>query len=317
MSAGLTDRDWMFSANGERPWHGIGTVVTESPTSEEALKLAKLDWDVLQQPVYQVLENRAYQIPDFFANVRSDTNDVLGIVKGRYTIVQNREAFSFVDDIVSNDSDEAVRYETAGSLFGGKKIFLVVRLADRNILGDNIENYLFFTTSHDGSSSLTAGISNVRVVCNNTLQLAIGRAKNNKRVWTCKHTLNIESRKQEAMIDLGLAVEYLKDMNDVAEKMAVKKIAEEEFFKKLYHSLKIADKNKQRVIEDIAQTYNWKHDLQNFRGTAWGLYNAVADYVSNNDSLRTTDKSSENKLNKFFTGYEILDISQKILDEVA
>ena len=118
MAHGLMDYDWMVSAK-ERPWHGIGTVVEDAPTSDEAIKLAKLDWDVVQVPVMA----NGIEIPNYFCNMRDDVNLPLGIVKGRYKIVQNTEAFDFVDNIIGNDEIEC-HYETAGSLFNGKKILL-------------------------------------------------------------------------------------------------------------------------------------------------------------------------------------------------
>ena len=307
MSAGIMENDWMMSGNGVRPWHGIGTVVEDAPTSDEAIKIAKLDWKVEQFPVYA----NGNLIPEHFANIRMDTNEALGIVKSRYKIVQNDEAFDFVDGIVGND-EIACHYETAGSLFNGRKIFLLVRLPDKKILGDDIENYLFFTTSHDGSGSLTAGISNVRVVCNNTLQMAI---KGANRIWRCKHTTNIDDRRQEAQKALGLAVKYMDNMDVVAEQMAWKKIDEEAFFRTLFdkNPTNIADKNKMRTITMIHDIYNEKDDLANFKGTAWGVYNAVADFVSNSAPFRNTSTYKENKLVGFFDGYKLLDETQKIL----
>lgn len=307
MSAGIMDNDWMFSGNGIRPWHGIGTVVEGAPTSDEAIKIAKLDWKVEQFPI----SANGNEIPEYFANVRMDTNEALGVVKSRYKIVQNNEAFDFVDGVVGNGEVEC-HYETAGSLFNGRRIFLLVRLPDKNLLGDDIENYLFFTTSHDGSGSLTAGISNVRVVCNNTLQMALEGAK---RIWKCRHTASIEEKKKEAQIALGMAVEYMSKMDDTATEMARKIINEEQFFRTLFdkNPTQIAEKNKMRTISMIHDIYHEKDDLQNFKGTAWGIYNAVADFVSNTAPFRSTSTFKENKLCGFFDGYKLLDETQKIL----
>ena len=307
MSAGIMENDWMMSGNGVRPWHGIGTVVEDAPTSDEAIKIAKLDWKIEQFPVYA----NGNVIPEHFANVRMDTNEALGIVKSRYRILQNDEAFSFVDGIVGNNEVEC-RYETAGSLFNGRKIFLLVKLPNIDLLGDDIENYLFFTNSHDGTSALTAGISNVRVVCNNTLQMAL---KGAKRTWSCRHTINIEDRKKEAQESLGLAVKYLDTMQDTAEQMAWKKVDAELFFRNLFEKnpTNLSDKNKKKTIESIYNIYNSKDDLANFKGTAWGVYNAVADFVSNSEPLRNTSTFKENKLNGFFNGYTLLNVSQNML----
>ena len=307
MSAGIYENDWMMSGDGIRPWHGIGTIVENAPTSEEAIRLAKLGWDVKQFPIYA----DGQEVPGYFANVRTDTKETLGIVKSRYRIVQNNEAFDFVDSIVGNKEIEC-RYETAGSLYNGRRIFLLVKLPNMDLLGDDIENYLFFTNTHDGTSSLMAGITNVRVVCNNTLQLAI---KGARRTWKCRHTISIEDKKKEAQNALGMAVEYMDTMKDTAKDMATKLINEEQFFRTLYEKnpTGIADKNKMRTFSSIMDIYHGKDDLQNFRGTAWGMYNAVADFVSNTSAFRNTDTYAENKLKGFFDGYKLLEESQRIL----
>lgn len=307
MAAGLLEYDWMMSAK-ERPWHGIGTVVEEAPTSEEAIKIAKLDWKVEQLPI----KAGKIEISNYFANIRMDTKQPLGVVKNRYKIVQNSEAFDFVDGIIGNDEIEC-RYETAGSLFNGKKIFLLVKLPNKELLGDEVENYIFFTNSHDGSSAFMAGITNVRVVCNNTLQMAISGAK---RTWYCRHTESINSKKQQAQESLGLAVKYMDSMDKVAEDLFKKKIDEEKFFRKLFDAKYIkdqAEKNKEIMIERMHILYNEKDDLQNFKGTAWGMYNAVADYISNSVPFRKTSTYQENKLDRFFGGDYILETAQNVL----
>ena len=307
MAHGLFEYDWMLSAK-ERPWHGIGTVVEEAPTSEDAIRIARLDWTVDQFPVFA----NGNEIPGYFANVRSDTNEALGVVRNRYKIVQNTEAFDFVDGIVANKHLEC-RYETAGSLFNGRRIFLLVKLPNKDLLGDLVENYLFFTNSHDGSSALTAGITNVRVVCNNTLQMALNGAE---RIWRCRHTTNIEGKKQQAKEALGMAVKYMGGMDAVAEKMYAKKINEEKFEKNFSEKLKAltySDKSNAEIINRIHLIYNEKDDLQNFKGTAWGMYNAVADFVSNTAPFRQTKNSGEIKLAEFFNGNKLLQASQDLL----
>lgn len=307
MAHGLLEYDWMLSAK-ERPWHGIGTVVEEAPTSEDAIRIARLDWTVDQFPVFA----NGNEIPGYFANVRSDTNEALGVVRNRYKIVQNTEAFDFVDGIVANKHLEC-RYETAGSLFNGRRIFLLVKLPNKDLLGDLVENYLFFTNSHDGSSALTAGITNVRVVCNNTLQMALEGAS---RIWRCRHTTNIEGKKQQAKEALGMAVKYMEGMEKTAWQMASKKINEERFLRLLSHkldSMRYNEKAKEATMERIVTIYSEKDDLQNFKGTAWGMYNATADFVSNTTPLRKTSLYEQKKLEKFFDGNVLLDAVQDVL----
>ena len=307
MSAGLEVNDWMFSARGIRPWHGIGEVIQEAPTSEDAIRIAKLGWKVNQEPVYM---KDGTEIENLFLNVREDTKDVLGVVRGRYNIIQNDESFKFVDNIIQNSKGIECRYETAGSLFNGKRVFMLVKLPEVNILGDEIENYLFFSNSHDGSSGLMAGISNVRVVCNNTLQMAEREAQ---RLWKIRHTQSIKDRQLEAEKALGLALTYNERIKEDAEKMALKRIDEEKFFRAFFAELKLSEKNAEKTLVQLRDIYTGKNDLQNFRGSAWGMYNAVADFVSNAEPLRNTKTLNQWKMAGFMDGYKMLDTAQKLL----
>ena len=108
MAHGLLEYDWMLSAK-ERPWHGIGTVVEEAPTSEDAIRIARLDWTVDQFPVFA----NGNEIPGYFANVRSDTNEALGVVRNRYKIVQNTEAFDLLMELLLTSIWNAVTKQQA------------------------------------------------------------------------------------------------------------------------------------------------------------------------------------------------------------
>lgn len=308
MAHGLGRYDWMLSSNGIHPWHGIGTIVQDAPTSEEAIRIAKLDWSVDQMPISAARK----EIPNYFANIRSDTQEALGIVQGRYQVQQNAESFAFVDDIIHNSQGGQCRYETAGSLFNGRRVFLLVRLPEQSILGDKIENFLYFTNSHDGSTGLMAGISNVRICCNNTLQIAI---RNAQRTWTCRHTAVMNSRKEEAAYNLGLAVKYVGSVSIEAEKMASKKISKVAFIRDFKKELvKIAsERSADEYVERVNVIHAKKDDLANFKNTAWGWYNSVADLTSNARPLRQTENYQVNKLVDFFDGNKILQTAQKVL----
>ena len=155
----------------ETPWHGLGTRVMEAPASKDALRLAGLDWKVLQEPVYTQSEEL---IKGYKANVRDSDRKVLGVVTARYKVIQNEEAFSFTDALLG----EGVRYETAGSLQGGRKVWLLARLPHEYIIsGEQISPYLVFSNTHDGSGAIKVALTPIRVVCNNTLNLALNTAK--------------------------------------------------------------------------------------------------------------------------------------------
>lgn len=308
MAHGIMANDGMFSGNGIRPWHGLGTVIDGTATSDEAIKLANLGWDVIQEPVY--LKGSSEPIPNLFANVRSDTNEVLGTVKDKYRISQNAETFAFMDAIIQNSKGIECRYETAGSLFNGRKVFMLVRLPEIDLVGDEVENYLFLSNSHDGTSGLTCGITNVRVCCNNTLQMA---EKGAQRIWKIRHCASLKDKIVEAEESLGLALTYQERIAEDAEKMAQKKIDEKKFFESFFKKLDLAEKNREKVMNRILELYTEKDDLQNFRGSAWGMYNAVCDFVSNDKPARVTDKTDSWRMWNFMAGYQLIEESQKIL----
>lgn len=154
----------------ETPWHGLGVKVEEAVSSGEALWLSGLDWHVVQKDIYA--EDK--KINGYKANIRDSDGKVLGVVSDRYRIVQNDEAFAFTDALLG----EGVRYETAGSLSEGRQIWMLARLPEKYIInGDEIAPYLVFSNSHDGSGAVRVAITPIRVVCQNTLNLALNAAK--------------------------------------------------------------------------------------------------------------------------------------------
>ena len=187
----------------EKPWHGLGVEVQEAPTSADALIYAGLDWEVIQKDVYT--ENGSL-ISGYKVNLRSTDNEALGIVSDRYKVVQNEDAFQFTDDLLG----AGVTYETAGALQGGRKVWMLARMPHRYIIaGDEIAPYLVVMNSHDGSSGIKVAMTPIRVVCQNTLNLALNSAK---RIWTTKHTENVMSRVHEAEETLGLAEKYMGEL---------------------------------------------------------------------------------------------------------
>ena len=193
----------------EKPWHGLGTMVEEAPTSLDALKLSGLDWTVEQKDI-QVVDGEV--VPNVKANIRSSDNKVLGIVSDRYKIVQNVDAFAFTDALIGGD----VHYETAGSLKDGKQIWLLAKLPDREIVGDRTETYCCFTNTHDGSGAIRVCMTPVRVVCNNTLNFALQHAT---RSWSVRHIGDIQSKIHEAQITLKMADAYMNELDVFANKM--------------------------------------------------------------------------------------------------
>lgn len=195
----------------EKPWHGLGTRVEEAPTSADALHLAGLDWEVAQE---QIFTERGDAIAGYKVNVRDSDRKILGVVSDRYKIIQNREAFSFTDTLLGS----GVRYETAGSLQEGKRVWLLARLPREYIIaGERISPYLVFSNSHDGSGAVRVALTPIRVVCNNTLNLALEKAS---RSWSMIHTGNISDKMQEAKDTLFMAETYMDSLGEEFERLA-------------------------------------------------------------------------------------------------
>lgn len=162
----------------QKPWHGLGTMVQEAPTSKDALILAGLDWQVIQKPI---ITEDGIPISGFKANLRETDNRVLGVVTDRYRTIQNHDAFAFTDSLLG----EGVTYETAGSLQNGRRVWVLAKLPQRYIIsGDEITPYLVFMNAHDGTGAIKAAMTPIRVVCMNTLNLALSTAK---RSWSTNH----------------------------------------------------------------------------------------------------------------------------------
>lgn len=287
----------------EVPWHGLGTCVQEAPTSADALRLAGLDWEVKQRNI-QVCGGA--KIENFKANVRSTDGKVLGVVTDRYQIVQNADAFSFTDELIGGD----VRYETAGSLQEGKKIWLLAKMPTRQVIGDDVEPYLCFSNTHDGSGSIRVCMTPIRVVCNNTLNLALNTAQ---RQWSTKHVGNIDQKMQEARMCLELADVYMNELSEYAEKLANKRITDDELNKILDEMFPIDEedsdrkKNSVQKAKDEFMVCYLRPDIAMYLNTAWGVVNAMSDMVTHSTPRRMTGNYRENNWGRIMDGHRMLD----------
>lgn len=285
------------------PWHGLGTPVEKSPNSADAIKLAGLDWKVESSPIYT--ENNII-IPGYKANKRDNDGKVLGIVSDRYKIVQNNEAFDFTDSLIG----EGCTYETAGSLKGGRKVFLLAKLPQKEILGDAVDPYVCFTNSHDGTGAIQACATPVRVVCNNTLNLALNSAT---RKWSTKHVGNIESKLEEARHTLQLMDTYMNNLSVTADQLAHTKVTEAEVAAILDEIFPEEEDMSDRKKTNIKEVKNdimvcmFAPDILKFKDTGWGAINGFADWVSHYKASRESDTFQERRFNKILDGHIVLD----------
>lgn len=294
----------MFSTR-VKPWHGIGTVVEECPNSKEAIKLAGLDWKVEQKDIYT---EGGIPISGYKANVRDTDQSILGVVSDRYQVVQNEEAFAFTDTLLG----EGVRYETAGSLQGGRRTFMLARLPQRFIIaGDEITPYFVIMNSHDAGCSIKAAMTPVRVVCQNTLNLALRTAK---RVWMTKHTSNIMDRIDDARITLQFAEQYMREMGKSVDELSRKRLTDKkvmeymsEFFPVTQDMTDAQKKNNLILLNDMKARYFDAPDLKGMDKNGYRFVNAVADFATHAEPIRKTKNYRENLFLKTVEGNPLTD----------
>lgn len=287
----------------EKPWHNLGTMVKEAPTSSDALRLAGLDWTIDSKPIF---DEHGNEIHGYKANTRSKDNKVLGVVGTKYQIVQNHEAFDFTDSLVG----EGITYETAGSLRGGKTIWLLGKMPERYITGDKVEPYICFTNCHDGTGAVRACMTPIRVVCNNTLNMALKTAQ---RSWSTAHRGNMALKLEEARETLDLADKYLKRLDEEADRLANEKLSEGEMLTVLDKMFPVDDNatdRQKRTAEKAKEEIivcTLRPDLAAFLGSKWGFVNAVADYVGHAEPARHTKSYEENRWGNIIGGHVLLD----------
>lgn len=300
----------MFSVR-EKPWHGLGTIVAEAVDSASALSLSGLDWNVIQK---EIQTEEGMVIPGWRANIRDTDNSVLGVVTDRYKVVQNAEAFAFTDELLG----EGVRYETAGSLQNGRKTWILAKLPNEYIVaGDQISPYLVFSNSHDGSGAIRVCMTPIRVVCSNTLNIAVHTAK---RSWSMIHKGDIQSKLQEAKDTLFFAEKYMaafgKEVHQLQTiKLADKKVMEyiEELLPLPNDASTLQKKNIKKLRENLAVRYFDAPDLQDVGKNAYRFINATSDFATHNGPLRTTANYKENLFARTIDGNMMIDKAYQMM----
>ncbi len=289
----------------ETPWHGLGTRVQEAPSSSEALIKAGLDWNVVQEPIYTETEEL---IEGYKANVRDSDRKVLGVVTDRYKVIQNQEAFAFTDELLG----EGVRYETAGSLQGGKKVWLLAHMPHEYIIsGERISPYLLFSNTYDGSGAIKVALTPIRVVCQNTLNLALSQAS---RSWSMIHTGNIQNKLQEAKDTLFMAEKYMDNLGKEFETLRMQSMTDKQVVEFIETLLPIEDnatsqqkRNMKRLQEDMKMRYFDAPDLQDVGRNAYRFINAVSDFATHAEPLRKTANYKENLFSRTVEGHPLID----------
>lgn len=295
----------------EKPWHGLGTKVMEAPKSKEALRIAGLDWKVVQEPVFTETKEK---IEGYRVNVRDTDRKVLGVVTERYKVIQNEEAFAFTDALLG----EGVRYETAGSLQGGKKVWLLAHLPQEYIIsGERISPYLVFSNTHDGSGAVRVALTPIRVVCNNTLNLALSTAK---RSWSMVHTGNIQEKMEEAKNTLFMAEKYMDHLGKEFDNLRRIQLTDQKVKEYIEILLPMEGdmtplqrKNIFRLREDMQARYFDAPDLKEVGNNAYRFINAVSDFATHAQPLRKTANYKENLFARTVEGNPLIDKAYQMI----
>lgn len=317
-----------FSANGIELWHGLGEIIKDAPTSEDAIRIAGLDWDVIPKPIY---DEFGRELPGYKVNIRSSDNMALGIVTDRYKVVQNREAFAFTDELLG----QGVRYETAGSLSSGKRVWMLARMENTWLAEEEISPFMVFTNSHDGTGAIRVAMTPVRVCCENTLNLALKTAD---RHWSCVHKGDIMSKLEEARFTLASAERYMKALEEEFGELKLKKVTDKQVedmtdklleiefnnlfnkalktgkivdFKERLRQQKYEDKLK-RKKNDIITIYHDKPDLVGTERSAFRFVNAVSDYATHTDDHKQTKNYQENLFMRTIDGNGLIDTAYQL-----
>ncbi len=287
---------------GEKPWHGIGTELDHPATAQEAIVAAGLDYEIEKRSVYTVDEAENKRIvPKFFATVRQDTKEPLGIVGRKYSVIQNKEAFDFFDALVGEG--QAI-YHTAGALGKGEQIWLLAKLPQNTIVfrDDVVEKYLCLTNTHNGRSPLKVYFTPIRVVCQNTLNCSL---KNTESSVSIRHSGNIRMRVGEARRVLGLALDFYSGFDELVQGFVRKPLGAsqvESYFDRVLgvdstiqeeESTRLK-KKKVNLVELFEKGAG--NDRPGIRGTLWAAYNAVTEYVDHISTIRNVKKDPTNRL---------------------
>ena len=295
-----------FASFREPAWHGLGTVFTEEKSTAEMLAAANLNnWNVRLVDVEipnTLTSDKSYQYVVRTNPTDNTQTDVLGVVGERYVPLQNEELFSFGDNIL----DGGGRWETAGSIRGGRVVFGSLALERETVLdptgvADKVKTYLLINTSHDGSIAIQASITPVRVVCANTLNLALGsRGKNAiKQSFKIRHTQTANGKVQIARTALGLANVYMDEFDKLAHAMIQKEITAQQFNDIILAAYPKPDEVKKGATTKWINKVDTLNDIYTgefngmIAGSAWGAFNALTERLDwhragrsgNNESL--------------------------------
>jgi len=280
-----------FASFREPAWHNLGTVFDTEKNTSEMLVAANLNnWNVRLEELTipsNMTSDKNYQYVVRTNPTDKSQTDVLGIVGERYVPLQNEELFAFGDNIL----DGGGRWETAGSISGGRVVFGSLALEretvlDPNGVADVVKTYLLINTSHDGSIAIQASITPVRVVCANTLNVALNRTKKKdgvKQSFKIRHTQTAQGKVAVARQALGMANSYMDEFDKMAHAMIAKEISAQDFNNIILAAYPKPETDAKGSVKKWENKVNMINDIYTgefngmIAGNAWGAFNALTE----------------------------------------
>ena len=292
-------------------WQKVGRSIDRAGDSIGALRRASLDWSVKELPIElsrPFHENRI--IRTHKAIVRADNEEVLGVVGARYQPIQNTDAFRFLDSIVG---ERLASFETAGELHGGKVVWLLLRIpSELRVRGsdDVVHPYLIAINSFDGTRAFRVFNTAVRVICQNSLTMALRTATG--AGLSLRHTESALSRIEEARRTLGIATRQFAKLNEEMNRMAGARITEiraKAYFQMVWPDnpeVEASTSTRARSVRErmFEQFQREGQQMPKLAGTAWLAYNAVSHYTDWERPTRglDDDRRAQNRLESIWLG---------------
>ena len=305
-SLDITNGTASFVSARTAAWHQLGVTLPSEFTAEEAMKFGRLGgWNVRKTPLMASVEETGelLAVPDRFAVVRDNPveprQDVLGIVGNRYEILQNEELTGLLDTLVD---ESGAHFDTAGAIKGGRWVFVTMKIPNCIKIGgvDPVDQYLAAMTTHDGSLPTTVMVTPVRIVCQNTLNLAFGQAKNTLKV---RHTRGAQKLLiQQAREALDFSYGYLDEFQKEAE-MLINTTMTQSTFEQIITKEFGADEDAPKAVQtraedrldDMVELFSQSYTQEGIRDTAWAGLNALTEYADHMLDVRTGEDGDDDE----------------------
>lgn len=298
-------------------WHAIGKDVTECRDMEQVLQASGLDYEVYKEPVGMTDDRGRFEVvPNRFVTMRDTDRHMYDVVSDKFEIVQNRQAFDFV-----NYMGDDLQFEKAGETANGM-VYIIGKLPEVNILGDAFTPHVLFRNGFTGKVKITAAICPLRVVCQNQFNFAF---KDTENTVTVRHVQNAERKLEEAREVLKMSADYMQEITRMAEQYVGVKLTPEQLgrvLEDLFPSDKTGEMNAYKrnrlevAREQFKKAYN-ADDNGNFRGTCWGVINAYTDYITHREPTGNTETKEEGKFMTVTFNPGTMNVILQILARVA